>query len=516
MVLGGGPNRIGQGIEFDYCCVHAAFALRDDGFETIMVNCNPETVSTDYDTSDRLYFEPVTLEDVLEIVDVEKPWGVIVQYGGQTPLKLARDLAAAGVPIIGTSADSIDVAEDRERFQQLLTRLKLRQPPNRTARSTEEAVRHAEDIGYPVVVRPSYVLGGRAMEIVHQQSELERYMKEAVKVSNESPVLLDRYLTDAIEVDVDCVADGKEAFIGGIMEHVEQAGVHSGDSACCLPPHSLASHIERELRRQTKVMAKALNVVGLMNVQYAIQRDTVYVLEVNPRASRTVPYVSKAIGLPLAMIAARCMAGKALREQNVEEVTPSYFSVKEAVFPFAKFPGVDTILGPEMKSTGEVMGVGETFGEAFVKSQIAAGVKLPRGGRAFISVRDGDKVAAVEIARDLIELGFALLATRGTAGVLKSHGLPVAAVNKVAEGRPHIVDMIKNGDVSFIVNTVEASRTAVSDSRAIRTTALAKRVTYYTTVAGAKAACAGMKHLERLEPYRLQDLHAKLETAIAS
>jgi carbamoyl-phosphate synthase large subunit len=514
MVLGGGPNRIGQGIEFDYCCVHAAFALRDDGFETIMVNCNPETVSTDYDTSDRLYFEPLTLEDVLEIVETEKPWGVIVQYGGQTPLKLARDLAAAGVPIIGTSAESIDVAEDRERFQQLLTKLKLRQPPNRTARSTEEAVKHAQEIGYPVVVRPSYVLGGRAMEIVHQRSELERYMENAVKVSNDSPVLLDRYLTDAIEVDVDCVSDGKEAFIGGIMEHVEQAGVHSGDSACCLPPHSLASHVERELRRQTKVMAKALDVVGLMNVQYAIQRDAVYVLEVNPRASRTVPYVSKATGLPLAMIAARCMAGRSLKEQGVEEVTPTYFSVKEAVFPFAKFPGVDTILGPEMKSTGEVMGVGETFGEAFIKSQIAAGVKLPQGGRAFISVRDGDKVAAVEIARDLIDLGFTLLATRGTAGVLKSHGIAVTPVNKVAEGRPHIVDMIKNGDVSFIVNTVEATRTAVSDSRAIRTTALAKRVTYYTTVAGAKAACAGMKHIASLEPYRLQDLHAKLETAV--
>jgi carbamoyl-phosphate synthase large subunit len=510
MVLGGGPNRIGQGIEFDYCCVHAAFALRDDGFETIMVNCNPETVSTDYDTSDRLYFEPLTLEDVLEIVDKEKPWGVIVQYGGQTPLKLARDLAAAGVPIIGTSADSIDIAEDRERFQQLLTGLKLRQPPNRTARSVEEAVKHADAIGYPVVVRPSYVLGGRAMEIVHQQSELERYMREAVKVSNDSPVLLDRYLTDAIEIDVDCVCDGKQVLIGGIMEHVEQAGVHSGDSACCLPPHSLASHIERELRRQTTQLAKALKVRGLMNVQYAIQRDTVYVLEVNPRASRTVPYVSKATGLPLAMIAARCMAGRTLKDQAVDEVTPPYFSVKEAVFPFARFPGVDTILGPEMKSTGEVMGVGETFGEAFVKSQLAAGVKLPEGGRAFISVRDGDKHAAVQVARDLAELGFSLLATRGTAAVLTSHGIAVTAVNKVTEGRPHIVDMIKNGEVSFIVNTVEATRTAVSDSRSIRTTALARRVTYYTTVAGAKAACAGMKHLASLEPYRLQDLHAKL------
>src|ERR1041385_7339218 len=517
MVLGGGPNRIGQGIEFDYCCVHAALALREDGFETIMVNCNPETVSTDYDPSDRLYFEPLTLEDVLEIVDKERPWGVIVQYGGQTPLKLARDLAAAGVPIIGTSADSIDIAEDRERFQKLLEKLRLRQPPNRTARSGPQAVKAAEEIGYPVVVRPSYVLGGRAMEIVHQQSELERYMREAVKVSNDSPVLLDRYLTDAIEVDVDCVADASgEVLIGVSREHVERAGAPSGASACCLPPHSLASHIERELKRQTKVMAKALEVVGLMNVQYAIQRDTVYVLEVNPRASRTVPYVSKATGLPLAMIAARCMAGKTLRQQNVGEVTPSYFSVKEAVFPFVKFPGVDTILGPEMKSTGEVMGVGETFGEAFVKSQIAAGVKLPRGGRAFISVRDGDKVAAVGIARDLGELGFALLATRGTAKVLASHGIAVTPVNKVAEGRPHIVDMIKNGDVSFIVNTVEASRTAVSDSRAIRTTALAKRVTYYPTVAGAKAACAGMKHLAQLEPYRLQDLHAKLDAATTS
>src|SRR5438477_5795996 len=516
IILGSGPNRIGQGIEFDYCCCHAAFALRDDGFETIMVNCNPETVSTDYDTSDRLYFEPLTLEDVLEIVDKEKPWGVIVQYGGQTPLKLARDLAAAGVPIIGTSAESIDIAEDRERFQKLVDKLKLRQPPNRTARSTSEAVKSAEEIGYPVVVRPSYVLGGRAMEIVHQQSELERYMREAVKVSNDSPVLLDRYLTDAIEVDVDCISDGKDVLIGGIMEHVEQAGVHSGDSACCLPPHSLASHIERELKRQTTLLAKALNVIGLMNVQYAIQRDTVYVLEVNPRASRTVPYVSKATGVPLAMIAARCMAGKSLKDQQAsEEVTPPYFSVKEAVFPFAKFPGVDTILGPEMKSTGEVMGVGETFGEAYVKSQLAAGVRLPQGGRAFISVRDADKHAAVQVALDLVELGFSLLATRGTAAILKSHGIAVTQVNKVAEGRPHIVDMIKNGEVSFIVNTVEATRTATSDSRSIRTTALARRVTYYTTIAGAKAACAGMKHLAQLEPYRLQDLHAKLRRAAA-
>ena len=518
MVLGGGPNRIGQGIEFDYCCVHAALALREDGFETIMVNCNPETVSTDYDTSDRLYFEPLTLEDVLEIVDKEKPWGVIVQYGGQTPLKLSKELAAAGVPIIGTSAEAIDIAEDRERFQKLVDKLKLRQPPNRTARSTSEAVKSAEEIGYPVVVRPSYVLGGRAMEIVHQQPELERYMREAVKVSNDSPVLLDRYLTDATEVDVDCICDKDgHVLIGGIMEHVEQAGVHSGDSACCLPPHSLASHVERELKRQTALMAKALKVVGLMNVQYAIQRDTVYVLEVNPRASRTVPYVSKATGQPLAMIAARCMAGKTLREQGAEEITPGYFSVKEAVFPFARFPGVDTILGPEMKSTGEVMGVGATFGEAFVKSQLAAGVKLPTGGRAFISVRDGDKLQGVQVARDLVELGFSLLATRGTAGVLMSHGIPVQQVNKVAEGRPHIVDMIKNGDVNFIVNTTEATRTAHSDSRAIRVTALARRVTYFTTIAGAKAACAGMKQQQTggLEPYRLQDLHARLRQAPA-
>src|SRR3954470_22595760 len=513
MVLGGGPNRIGQGIEFDYCCVHAALALRADGFETIMVNCNPETVSTDYDTSDRLYFEPLTLEDVLEIVHLEKPWGVIVQYGGQTPLKLSKELAAAGVPIIGTSAEAIDIAEDRERFQKLVDKLKLRQPPNRTARSAPEAVKHAEQIGYPVVVRPSYVLGGRAMEIVHQQSDLERYMREAVKVSNDSPVLLDRYLSDAIEVDVDCICDRTgDVLIGGIMEHVEQAGGHSGDSACCLPPHSLASHIERELKRQTAVMAKALKVVGLMNVQYAIQRDTVYVLEVNPRASRTVPYVSKATGQPLAMIAARCMAGTLLRAQDAIEITPSYFSVKEAVFPFARFPGVDTILGPEMKSTGEVMGVGETFGEAFVKSQLAAGMKLPTGGRAFISVRDADKLAAVQVARDLAELGFAVLATRGTAAVLSSHGIPVTQVNKVAEGRPHIVDMIKNGEVTFIVNTTEATRTSHSDSRAIRVTALARRVTYYTTIAGAKAACEGMKHhIATLEPYRLQDLHARLK-----
>jgi carbamoyl-phosphate synthase large subunit len=515
IVLGGGPNRIGQGIEFDYCCVHAAMALREDGFETIMINCNPETVSTDYDTSDRLYFEPLTLEDVLEIVDKEKPFGVIVQYGGQTPLKLARDLAAAGVPIIGTSADMIDAAEDRERFQKLLQKIKLLQPPNRTARNTEDAVRFAQEIGYPVVVRPSYVLGGRAMEIVHQQSELERYMKDAVKVSNDSPVLLDRYLSDAIEVDVDAVSDGQTVLVAGIMEHIEQAGVHSGDSACCLPPHSIGDDLVRELHRQTVLMAKALNVVGLMNVQFAIQtkdgKALVFVLEVNPRASRTVPFVSKATGQPWAKIAARCMAGISLAKQGVmTEVVPPYYSVKEAVFPFVKFPGVDTILGPEMKSTGEVMGVGQTFGEAFIKSQLAAGVKLPKGGRAFVSVRDGDKQVAAGIARDLAAMGFAVIATRGTAKVIQGQGVAVQIINKVAEGRPHIVDMIKNGDISMIVNTVEDTRTAISDSRSIRTTALAQRVTYFTTIAGARAACTGMKALAALEPYRLQDLHAKL------
>ena len=511
MVLGGGPNRIGQGIEFDYCCVHAALALREDGYETIMINGNPETVSTDYDTSDRLYFEPVTLEDVLEIVHVEKPLGVIVQYGGQTPLKLARDLEKNGVPIIGTTPDMIDVAEDRERFQKLLNDLGLKQPPNRTARTESDALALAQEIGYPLVVRPSYVLGGRAMEIVHEQRDLERYMREAVKVSNDSPVLLDRFLNDDTEVDVDAVCDGRRVLIGGVMEHIEQAGVHSGDSACSLPPFALPSHVERELRRQTVALARALGVVGLMNVQFAIQRDIVYVLEVNPRASRTVPFVSKATGMPLAKIAARCMVGRSLDEQGImREVVPSYFSVKEAVFPFIKFPGVDSILGPEMKSTGEVMGVGYSFGEAFVKSQLGAGVKLPQGGRAFISVRDSDKLAAVEVARELAELGFTLLATRGTAAVLDAHGIAVTQVNKVAEGRPHIVDMMKNAEISLIVNTVEGKRNAVSDSRAIRTNALAQRITYYTTIAGARAACAAIRHLQGLVPYDLQRLHATL------
>jgi carbamoyl-phosphate synthase large subunit len=511
MVLGGGPNRIGQGIEFDYCCVHAALALREDGFETIMVNCNPETVSTDYDTSDRLYFEPLTLEDVLEIVQLEKPFGVIVQFGGQTPLKLARDLEAAGVPIIGTSPDMIDCAEDRERFQEMLNRLGLKQPPNRTARNPEAAIALAEEIGYPLVVRPSYVLGGRAMEIVHQQSDLERYMREAVKVSNDSPVLLDRFLNDAIEVDVDAASDGEKVLIGGIMEHIEQAGVHSGDSACSLPPFSLSAAVQDELRQQTVAMAKALNVVGLMNVQFAIQDGTVYVLEVNPRASRTVPYVSKATGLPLAKISARAMAGAGLASQGItREVVPPYYAVKEAVFPFIKFPGVDTILGPEMKSTGEVMGVGDTFAEAFLKSQLAAGVRLPASGKVFISVRNSDKPRVIDIARTLEQLGFELLATRGTAAALNEAGLHVTPVNKVAEGRPHVVDMIKNGEVALIINTVEDRRTAIQDSYSIRRSALQARVTYYTTIAGARAACGGMQHMQELRAYSLQALHARI------
>lgn len=516
MVLGGGPNRIGQGIEFDYCCVHAALAMREDGYETIMVNCNPETVSTDYDTSDRLYFEPLTLEDVLEIVDKEKPVGVIVQYGGQTPLKLALDLEANGVPIIGTSPDMIDAAEDRERFQKLLHALNLRQPPNATARTEPEALEKAAALGYPLVVRPSYVLGGRAMEIVHEQRDLERYMREAVKVSNDSPVLLDRFLNDAIECDVDCIRDATGAtFIGGVMEHIEQAGVHSGDSACSLPPYSLSAATVAEIKRQSAAMAASLNVVGLMNVQFAIQQvegqDVIYVLEVNPRASRTVPFVSKATGIQLAKVAARCMAGQTLASQGIaKEVTPPYFSVKEAVFPFVKFPGVDTILGPEMKSTGEVMGVGKTFGEAFVKSQLGAGAKLPRGGKAFVSVKQADKPRAVEVARKLVALGFEMVATKGTAAAINAAGVPCAVVNKVAEGRPHIVDMIKNEEIAMVVNTVEERRNAIADSRQIRTSALLARVTTYTTIAGAEAAVEGMKYLDNLGVISVQEMHTQL------
>ncbi|RST56685.1 carbamoyl-phosphate synthase large subunit [Variovorax sp. MHTC-1] len=516
MVLGGGPNRIGQGIEFDYCCVHAALAMREDGYETIMVNCNPETVSTDYDTSDRLYFEPLTLEDVLEIVDKEKPTGVIVQYGGQTPLKLALDLEANGVPIIGTSPDMIDAAEDRERFQKLLHELQLRQPPNATARTEAEALEKAAQLGYPLVVRPSYVLGGRAMEIVHEQRDLERYMREAVKVSNDSPVLLDRFLNDAVECDVDCLRDAEgNTLIGGVMEHIEQAGVHSGDSACSLPPYSLKADTVAELKRQSAAMAKALNVVGLMNVQFAIQekggQDVIYVLEVNPRASRTVPYVSKATGIQLAKVAARCMAGQSLVAQGVtREVTPPYFSVKEAVFPFVKFPGVDTILGPEMKSTGEVMGVGKTFGEAFVKSQLGAGTHLPKSGKVFISVKNNDKARAVEVARGLAALGFELIATKGTAAAINAAGIACAVVNKVTEGRPHIVDMIKNNEIALVINTVEERRNAITDSRQIRTSALLARVTTFTTIFGAEAAVEGMRHMDELDVISIQEMHAQL------
>ena len=521
MVLGGGPNRIGQGIEFDYCCVHAALAMREDGYETIMVNCNPETVSTDYDTSDRLYFEPLTLEDVLEIVEKEKPLGVIVQYGGQTPLKLALGLEAAGVPIIGTSPDMIDAAEDRERFQKLLHQLGLRQPPNTTARTEEEALAQAALLGYPLVVRPSYVVGGRAMEIVHEQRDLERYMREAVKVSHDSPVLLDRFLNDAIECDVDAICDGVDVFIGGVMEHIEQAGVHSGDSACSLPPYSLSAKTIEEIKRQTTAMAHGLKVVGLMNVQFAIQQkegvDVIYVLEVNPRASRTVPFVSKSTGIQLAKVAARCMVGKSLVSQGItKEISPPYFSVKEAVFPFVKFPGVDTILGPEMKSTGEVMGVGQSFGEAFVKSQLGAGTKLPRPTdpvrKVFLTVKNSDKERAVLIAKALIDYGFVLVATKGTAAAISAAGLQVVAVNKVTEGRPHVVDMLKNNEIALVINTVEERRNAIADSRQIRISSLLARVTTFTTIAGAQAAVEGMKYLDNLDVYSLQELHSQLTT----
>ena len=516
MVLGGGPNRIGQGIEFDYCCVHAALALREDGFETIMVNCNPETVSTDYDTSDRLYFEPLTLEDVLEIVELEKPYGVIVQYGGQTPLKLAKALEANGVPIIGTSPESIDLAEDRERFQQLVNELGLLQPPNRTARSAEEALSLAREIGYPLVVRPSYVLGGRAMEVVHADADLERYMREAVKVSNDSPVLLDRFLDNAVEVDIDVIADSTgNVLVGGVMQHIEEAGVHSGDSSCSLPPYSLSERTQQRLREQVVALAKALDVVGLMNTQFAVQtddsgEDVIFLLEVNPRASRTVPFVSKATGRPLAKIAARCMAGKSLAEQGATtEIIPDYYSVKEAIFPFAKFQGVDPILGPEMRSTGEVMGVGRSFGAAFARAEEAANIKAPQPGKAFISVRDPDKARVLPIARDMLERGFSIVATGGTADYLGAHGIACGRVNKVIEGRPHIVDLIKNGEISYIVNTTEG-RQAIADSFSIRREALQQRVTYSTTVSGASALLHSLDHRGAGDVLSLQELHEEL------
>jgi carbamoyl-phosphate synthase large subunit len=507
MVLGGGPNRIGQGIEFDYCCCHAAFSLRDDGYETIMVNCNPETVSTDYDTSDRLYFEPLTLEDVLAIVETERPFGVIVQYGGQTPLKLARDLEAAGVPIIGTSPDSIDRAEDRERFQRLINELGLKQPPNATARSESEALERAAAIGYPLVVRPSYVLGGRAMELVYDDAELSRYIRNAVSVSNDSPVLLDRFLDDAIEVDVDAVCDGEQVLIGGIMEHIEQAGVHSGDSACSLPPYTLSESLQDRMREQMTRLGIALGVRGLMNAQFAIQNGEVYILEVNPRASRTVPFVSKAIGVPLAKIGARCMAGRTLAEQGLtQEVEPKHYFVKEAVFPFVKFPGVDTVLGPEMKSTGEVMGIGETFAEAFGKAVEGAGMSLPRRGKAMLSVRAADRARLIRVARDLTELGFTLFGTHGTAQAVREAGMDCVGVNKVKEGRPHIVDMIKNNEISFIVNTTEGAQ-AIADSAEIRRAALQHKVSYTTTIAGAEATLLAVQHPDLLGINRLQELY---------
>ncbi len=509
MILGGGPNRIGQGIEFDYCCVHAAFTFKECGFETIMVNCNPETVSTDYDTSDRLYFEPLTLENVLDIIEVEKPSGLVVQYGGQTPLNLAGALSKLKIPIFGTPPDSIDRAEDRERFKDMLRNLGLKQPENRTAKSVDEALYLADEVGYPLVVRPSYVLGGRAMEVVYEKDRLAEYMRGSTKVSEDSPILLDRFLSDALEVDVDAVSDGKRVILGGIMEHIEQAGVHSGDSACALPPHSLSQQIQDEIEIATKVMASELGVIGLMNVQFAVQNNQVFVLEVNPRASRTVPYVSKATGNPLAKIAARCMAGIDLSEQdltiNLNKV--DHYSVKEAVFPFIKFPGVDTILGPEMKSTGEVMGIGKTFGEAFIKSQLAAGVKLPGKGKVLISVKDADKVHLKELGSSLSDRGFGLLATSGTADRLKMEDIPVTKVNKVKEGRPHVVDMIKNGEIVMIINTVDQNRNSIMDSFSIRRNALQEGVAYYTTMAGARAACSGLVSMMQLECYDLQTLN---------
>ncbi len=513
MILGGGPNRIGQGIEFDYCCVHAALALREVGYETIMVNCNPETVSTDYDTSDRLYFEPLTFEDVMSIIEREKPKGVIVQYGGQTPLKLARALEVAGAPIIGTSPDSIDLAEDRERFQKLLHRLELKQPPNCIARTEEEAVTMGAEVGFPLVVRPSYVLGGRAMEIVHNEADLRIYMNQAVEVSNDAPVLLDRFLDQAVEVDVDAICDGTEVLIGGIMEHVEQAGVHSGDSGCSLPPATLSQEIQDQLADQTVALAKGLNVIGLMNIQFAIQNGVIYVLEVNPRASRSVPFVSKATGMPLAKIAAKCMVGISLEAQGAQvPCVPAYYSVKESVFPFNKFPEADPILGPEMKSTGEVMGTGRSFAEAYAKAQLASGVTLPEGGQALLSVRDRDKPGAVKLANILVERGFNIVATDGTARYLAENGVPCRRVNKVREGRPHIVDMLKNGEITFVANTTEGKK-AIRESHSIRAAAVRHKVTYYTTLAAAMATSMALDHRSGGEVNKLQDLHRENEAA---
>ena len=511
IILGGGPNRIGQGIEFDYCCVHASMALKEAGYETIMINCNPETVSTDYDTSDRLYFEPLTVEDVMSIIDIENPWGVIVQYGGQTPLKLADELEKCGVPIIGTSPDSIDLAEDRERFKTLIQSLGLKQPLNQTVTNFTQAKKSAEEIGYPLVVRPSYVLGGRAMEIVTNTSDLEKYMKEAVDVSDDSPILLDKFLNDAIEVDIDLLCDGKDVYVAGIMEHIEEAGIHSGDSGCSLPPYTLSDKIVDELKYQASKLAMALKVIGLMNAQFAIKDNQIFLLEANPRASRTAPFVSKAIGLQLAKLGALVMSGVTIKELNLpkEIKNDSYFSVKEAVFPFSKFPEVDVLLGPEMKSTGEVMGFGKSFGEAYFKAQRAAGVILPKTGNVFISVRDHDKESICEVALELIKIGFNIFATSGTYLHLKESGVLCSKINKVKDGHPHIVDMIKNNEVHLIINTTEGAR-SIKDSFSIRKEAQNHKISLTTTVSGAKAFCKAIRFIDDFDAVDLKQRHQSL------